>query len=622
MFLPFLRTEKKDPVPIMPKRNIKDKSAQDSELASANRKHGSSAERYIEKGTTKWGKIMGYGNGIHAIKYYCMDIVVASNDKKTYNCGEGRDASMKEFNTTAVCIPSKHYMVDLSERVKEIKKLVDAGKYFTINRARQYGKTTTLLALQQYLSSEYIVVSLSFEGITRSGFSTEQSFVKAFCRLLKKKPGIYQMLSESVKNQIEDYLARKEEKADMDELFITLDEWCMTAARPVVMFIDEVDSASNNQVFLDFLGLLRDGYISRETDGAPGFQSVILTGVTDVKHLKSSIRDEEQRKVNSPWNIAADFTIDMSLSAEGIKGMLDEYEADHHTGMDTGQIAGLIRDYTNGYPFLVSRICQLMDTAVGKAMGGLSVAWTKRGMNEAVKLILAENNTLFQSLTGKLNNYPELRAALRSILMEGAKLTYNAQQEAIIQLELYGLIRDDHNSVKISNRIFETLLYNLFLSDEELESNVFSKEGELAKNRFIKDGRLDMRLILESFIVTYTQVCGPLTDKFKEKDGREQFLLYLRPIINGTGNYYIEAQTRNRTRTDVIVDYLGQQYIIELKIWRGERYNADGEKQICEYLDYWKLDTGYMLSFNFNQKKESGMKRVQIGDKILFEAVV
>ena len=53
---------------------------------------------------------------------------------------------MKEFNTTAVCIPSKHYMVDITERVKEIKKMVDAGKYFTINRARQYGKTTTLNA--------------------------------------------------------------------------------------------------------------------------------------------------------------------------------------------------------------------------------------------------------------------------------------------------------------------------------------------------------------------------------------------------------------------------------------------------------------------------------------------
>ena len=58
---------------------------------------------------------------------------------------------MKTFNTTAVCIPEKHYMVDLSERVTEIKKLVDSGKYFTINRARQYGKTTTIDALCRVL---------------------------------------------------------------------------------------------------------------------------------------------------------------------------------------------------------------------------------------------------------------------------------------------------------------------------------------------------------------------------------------------------------------------------------------------------------------------------------------
>ena len=61
---------------------------------------------------------------------------------------------MKKFNTTGVCIPSKHYMVDLSERVREIKKLVDDGKYFTINRARQYGKTTTIDALGKALTAE------------------------------------------------------------------------------------------------------------------------------------------------------------------------------------------------------------------------------------------------------------------------------------------------------------------------------------------------------------------------------------------------------------------------------------------------------------------------------------
>ena len=91
---------------------------------------------------------------------------------------------MKKFNTTAVCIPSKHYMVDLSERVAQIKEMVDAGEYFTINRARQYGKTTTITALRKILVEEYSVLSLDFQGIGKAGFSTEEKFVQEFCRLV------------------------------------------------------------------------------------------------------------------------------------------------------------------------------------------------------------------------------------------------------------------------------------------------------------------------------------------------------------------------------------------------------------------------------------------------------
>lgn len=529
---------------------------------------------------------------------------------------------MKEFNTTAVCIPSKHYMVDLSERINEIKKLVDEGKYFTINRARQYGKTTTLTALKKVLVNEYIVLSLDFQGIDKDVFENGSSFSQALARLIID---LHEFEDVPIPTPTLEALEKLNEsdttRVKMDDLFRILKRWIKVSESEIVLIIDEVDSATNNQVFLDFLALLRDGYIGRDADGTPAFKSVILAGVTDVKHLKSKIREEADSKENSPWNIAADFTIDMSLSEKGIDGMLKEYEADHLTGMDTGYIAGLIRDYTNGYPFLVSRICELLDKTVSKTMS-ISETWTRTGIDEAVKLLLSENNTLFQSLTKKLNNYPELKASVRSILMEGIKLTYNAQQEAIVRMQMYGLIRNDHNTVRIANRIFETMLYNLFLSEEELKNNIFSREGELAKNKFVVDDKLNMHLIIDSFIKTYTQVFGPLTEKFKEKDGREMFLLYLKPIINGTGNYYIEAQTRNQTRTDVIIDYLGQQYIVELKIWRGERYNSEGERQICEYLDYWCLDTGYMLSFNFNKKKEQGVKRVEIDGKVLFEGTV
>ena len=528
---------------------------------------------------------------------------------------------MKTFNTTAVCIPEKHYMVDLSERVKEIKKLVDAGKYFTINRARQYGKTTTLSILRNALRNSYNVVSISFEKISDAGYASEQAYVKAFCRLITREARNGLVIPEEVFQTISDYQNRTHGEAALDELFDVLTEWCDQSEKPVVMMIDEVDKAANHQVFIDFLAQLREGYINRDTKGVKTFHSVILAGVTDVKHLSSNIWEEADSKENSPWNIAADFTIDMSLSEAGIEGMLKDYEADHHTGMDTAAIARQIREYTNGYPFLASRICQLLDEIVSAKLG-LASTWTKNGLNEAIKLLLSENNTLFQSLTKNLNNCPDLKAAIRSILMEGVRISYNPDQREIVQLQMYGLIRNDHNAVRIANRIFETMLYNLFLSDEELKSNVFTRAGDLAKNRFVTDGKLNMRMILEGFKDTYTEVFGPLEKKFKEKDGREQFLLYLKPIINGTGNYYIEAQTRDQTRTDVIIDYLGQQYIVELKIWRGPRYNAEGEQQISEYLDYFGLDVGYMLSFNFNKNKKTGMAQVHVGDRLLYETVI
>ena len=528
---------------------------------------------------------------------------------------------MKEFNTLAVCIPSKHYMVDLSERVTEIKALVDDGKYFCINRARQYGKTTTIGALESRLASEYCVLSLDFQKISDASFRTEEAFVKAFSRQVIRKMR-RKAIPDDIVQALQEIADRRDHPAVMDELFDVLGEWCDTSQQPIVMIIDEVDTATNNQVFLDFLAQLRADYLEQKKDPEDKtFQSVILAGVTDVKHLKTKIRPEEEHKENSPWNIAADFTIDMSLSKDGIRGMLEEYEADHQTGMNTEEIAGMIREYTEGYPFLVSRICQLADEVVSRETG-LAEAWTKQGIGEAIRRLIAEDNTLFQSITKQLNNYPELKAAIRSILMEGTKLAYNTQQSAVAQMQMYGLIRNDHGSVRVANRIFETMLYNLFLSDEELKRSVFFQEGDMAKNRFITDGKLNMRLILEGFIQTYTEICGPLRDRFKEKDGREQFLLYLKPIINGTGNYYIEAQTRDQTRTDVIVDYLGRQYIIELKIWRGPRYNAEGEKQISEYLDYFGLSTGYMLSFNFNKEKKVGVERVEVGDKVVFEGTI
>ena len=131
-----------------------------------------------------------------------------------------------------------------------------------------------------------------------------------------------------------------------------------------------------------------------------------------------------------------------------------------------------------------------------------------------------------------------------------------------------------------------------------------------------------MDLVMEKFMIHFTQIYGDSEVRFLEENGRRIFLTYLRPIINGVGNYYVEARTRDNRRTDVIVDYQGKQYIIEMKLWHGDEYNRRGELQLAGYLDDYGLDKGYLLSFNFNKNKKTGTKEIDCGKKQILEVVV
>ncbi|ETR64901.1 MAG: hypothetical protein OMM_15149, partial [Candidatus Magnetoglobus multicellularis str. Araruama] len=99
--------------------------------------------------------------------------------------------------------------------------------------------------------------------------------------------------------------------------------------------------------------MLRNKYLKQIEGEDTTFHSVILAGVHDIKNIKMKIRNKKESEYNSPWNIAIDFDIDMSFSANEISTMLTDYEKDYHTGMDIGFIAENLRLYTSGYPYLV-----------------------------------------------------------------------------------------------------------------------------------------------------------------------------------------------------------------------------------------------------------------------------
>lgn len=533
---------------------------------------------------------------------------------------------MKRFNTTGICVPEKHYMVNIDERVTILRGMIDDGSYFTLNRGRQYGKTTTLKLLKKRIADKYTVLDMDFQALSHDSFRSEGLFSIGFSKIMINADEFKGLsLPEKIKTELEKIFTKEDEKIVLGDLFQILQKWCVISEKPIVLIIDEVDSAANDQVFLDFLAQLRLQYIEHENDSNyPTFQSVILAGVTDVKNRKRRLRPNGNARINSPWNIAVSFDVDMSLRPDGIQGMLDEYRKEHKMEMDTDAVAKKIYEYTSGYPFLVSRICQIMDEKLSSEQfnAGKSI-WNIVGVTEAVRLLLEERNTLFDSLGAKLHNNKDVRRLVHHVLFAGDKLPYNSIDLAINDAIEYGFLKRDGSNVEISNRIFETYMYEAFITAADAKEQPIYQEGVSERSQFItEDGHLDMERLLIRYMECYDDIYGDIGERFDEEEGRRKFLMFLRPVINGTGNYYIEARTRNNKRMDVVVDYLGERYVIELKIWRGNAYNERGENQLKEYLDYFHLEKGYMLSYFFNKNKQQGMHEIKIGEKCVIEAVV
>ena len=500
----------------------------------------------------------------------------------------------KRFNTTGVCIPDQHYMVNIEEKLKQIKLLIDDRHYFTINRGRQYGKTTTLTALESYLADEYTVISISFEGFGTAGFADDETFCQSFLKSISS----YMSIVYSGQS----YTTEWENESIKTFHLLSRHITDMCKDKKVILMIDEVDKASNYHVFLDFLNVLRSKYLLRAKGHDFTFHSVILAGVYDIKNIKSKMVQEGTLRLsdneveqNSPWNIAASFEVDMSFSNAEIAGMLNDYEVENVAGMDIDLLATVIHSYTGGYPVLVSSICWYLAEKIKQ--------WTVGGVEEAVSRLVREtDNELFKSLSQNLERNERVRNLLYDALILGIRRSFSVMSPAVDLAYRYGYIYGLNDRVKIANKIFEIVMTDYFISKDEEETGMMSSSGLIAE--ITRGGRFNMQLCLERFMLHWQELYSKKEAKFMEKQCRIIFLSYLKPIINGQGFYTIESALTDDRRMDLVVIVGKERFVLELKTWKGILYNEQGVEQLLGYMDKLNEEKGYLLTFDFRKKPE------------------
>ncbi|MCP4131847.1 MAG: AAA family ATPase, partial [bacterium] len=518
----------------------------------------------------------------------------------------------KRFNYAGTCIPGKHFMVDISKKLESIFGLIKEEEYFTINRPRQFGKTTTMFLLSKMLEKQdYLVLRTSFAGIGDAAYEREDVFSKTFAELLlellqKKVPEI----AAQLKTPGDTVTSLK-----LLSLFIT--QLIKKCNKPVVLMIDEVDKSTNNQLFLSFLGMLRDKYLLRNEGEDETFHSVILAGVHDVKNMKIKVRPNEEKKINSPWNIAVDFTIDLTFSAVEIETMLADYSTEKKISMDIPAIAERLYDFTSGYPFLVSKLCYIIDTYI---MEESDTTWNTVYVDRAVDRIIREENTNFDSLIKNLENNRELYKLVEAILLEDVEIE-NSPKVPLINLgRTYGIFDTSSTYLSIHNRIYKQIIYDYMSLKLKIDTLLNRKIGDYSKSSiFIKeDNSLDFEKILIRFQVFMKEQFSKKDKDFIEANWRLIYIAFIKPIINGHGFDFKEVQVSEEKRLDVAITFYDKKYVTELKIWNGPKKHSKGIEQLRDYLERQHLDSGYLVIFDFKKEMDYKSEWIESGGKQIF----
>ncbi len=507
-------------------------------------------------------------------------------------------------------------MGDISGKLEKIREMISAGDYFTINRPRQYGKTTVMYHMEQQLKKDkgYLVLNISFEDIDASIYKEHRLFIATILDILNEQ---LEFIGEK---ELAALFKDKNTISNFNRLNSFFSALVKKSGRKVVLMIDEVDKAGNNQLFLDFLGMLRKKYLMKVEERGYTFFSVILAGVHDVKTLKAKIRPQEKRMYNSPWNIAVDFEVDLSLFPGEIAAMLEEYAAARQAEIDIPFFAGKIFYLTSGYPFLVSYLCKIIDEEI--LPGKSKKTWEPAYLTRAVQKALTKKSTNFESLIKNLENNPNLYEFIFKIIMNGREFSYNPHNAVIHLGTVYGILKEEQRKTRVHNRVYEQLIYDYMSSNLETSNEI--KLHHTSAAYIEKDGSINIKNVLLKFQEFMKEQYSIKDKDFLERNGRLLFLAFIKPIINGRGFDFKEVQISEEKRLDVVVTLGDKKYIVELKIWRGEAYHQAGIGQLCDYLDRQNANRGYLLIYDL--RKESGKQgeweKIEQQGKEIFAAYV
>ena len=500
------------------------------------------------------------------------------------------------FNTEGPMDLEEHYTIDPLTRcnLDEILTLIRRRKYFVLHAPRQTGKTSFLLALMKYLNEQgtYHCLYINVEAAQAWREDVSMAMQSILSELTSRAK--YSLNDSFPRTVWKEILETDGPGAAFNQL---LTQWSVEIEKPIVLFIDEIDSLIGDTL-LSVLRQLRAGY-----DKRPAFfpQSIILCGVRDIRDYRIHASSEKSAITGgSAFNIKAE-SLRVGDFDQAETTQLYQQHTDETEQQFTTDALERLWSLSQGQPWLVNALGNELTYKMVENRDR-SVVIDEQMVEEAKERLVISRAVHIDQLAHKLEEV-RVRRVIEPLLSGDSELESVDQDDVQYARDL-GLIKATGKKIAIANPIYQEVI------PRELTYTTQLKINHETHWYIDEQGRLDMHKLLSAFQQFFREHSESWLQQFDYREAGPQLLMqaFLQRIVNGGGQVH-RKYGQGRKRTDLLVlwpfkDKAGveqiQRIVIELKILYKslEKTLDEGLKQTWDYMDRGNANEGHLIIFD------------------------
>lgn len=513
---------------------------------------------------------------------------------------------MRRFGTQGPVHPQRNYVVSRAAELADFIRRVKEGRYIVIFAPRQTGKTTLFQrALDIFVDEEsaYFPIALNFEvyeDCTPSVF-----YSGLYVDICEEIENVFARRGEVFSEALTEFLENTEiaDHLSMGRFFRRFSSFL--GARRLILIIDEFDGIPKEAV-RGFLHSLRRIYVSNPVSRCP--HSISIVGVKSITQLNYD------RSI-SPFNIQDEFNLP-NFTREQVQELFGQYTAEVGQAL-VPEVIEAIHKQTAGQPVLVNRFAQILTEELDIPK---TETINRNHFAQAHAQLLEENNVNITHLLTNIRRDRRFERVLMKIVSYDIGIRFTLQNEIIDQLATYGVITKGTDGLcEVLNPIYHYRILQAFKPlVNGLESEYLPADhGTGFPDYLTPTGEIDMALLLENFS-NFIARAGfrvlQVPETPQEFIGQHLLLAYLDQFVQSIGGMmYLEVPT-GRGRMDLVIFHNTRTYIVETKIWEGNRRYQEGKRQLVTYLQLEGATEGYYVVFDHRQDPEPRVETEKIDD--------